>query len=188
MIIIGVTGTNGAGKGTVAKYLVENKNYNHFSARAYITEEIVRRGLNINRENMIDIGNEWRAKFGTSYVAERLFEKAIESGKNCVIESIRNVGEIDSLRKKGKFYLVAVDANPKIRYKRIRQRDNETDMMSYNEFLRYETLEAASTDSTKVNLFKCIELADFVILNNRDVNDLYQKIEEILNEIQKSGD
>ena len=33
-MIIGVTGTNGAGKGTVVKYLVNNKDFKHFTREA----------------------------------------------------------------------------------------------------------------------------------------------------------
>ena len=170
----------------MAEYLVKEKNFYHLSARDFITEEIVRRGILINRENMINVGNEWRAKYGTSYIAEKLFEKAKEMNKNCVIESIRNVGEVEALRKKGKFYLIAVDAAAEVRFKRIKDRDNETDAVSYEEFLENEKKEAVATDPTKVNLFKCLELADFVIKNDKDVNNLYQRIEEIFNEIKKS--
>lgn len=38
-MIIGITGTNGAGKGTVVEYLAK-KEWNHFSAGEFITEEI----------------------------------------------------------------------------------------------------------------------------------------------------
>ena len=62
MIILGLTGTLGAGKGTVVEYLKE-KGFAHFSARAYLQEEIARRGLPNNRDSMVTIGNEFREKF-----------------------------------------------------------------------------------------------------------------------------
>ena len=52
MIIIGITGTLGAGKGTIVDYLVKNKGYHHYSVRAYLTEEIKRRNLPVNRDSM----------------------------------------------------------------------------------------------------------------------------------------
>jgi len=43
MIIIGITGTLGAGKGTVVEYLQE-KGFRHYSARGFITKEVEKRG------------------------------------------------------------------------------------------------------------------------------------------------
>ena len=41
-MIIGITGTDGSGKGTVVDYLVEQKGFKHYSARAIFEEEIAR--------------------------------------------------------------------------------------------------------------------------------------------------
>ena len=41
------------------------------------------------------------------------------AGQNAVIESLRTEGEIAALRAKGNFLLVAVGADPKLRYERI---------------------------------------------------------------------
>ena len=45
MNIIGITGTLGAGKGTIVDYLVQKKGYLHYSVRAFLSEEVKRRGL-----------------------------------------------------------------------------------------------------------------------------------------------
>jgi len=36
MLIIGITGTLGAGKGTIVEYLVKNKNFKHYSVSGYL--------------------------------------------------------------------------------------------------------------------------------------------------------
>ena len=41
MLIIGITGTLGAGKGTVVEYLVEKKGFDHYSVRAFLLKEII---------------------------------------------------------------------------------------------------------------------------------------------------
>ena len=101
MITIGITGTLGAGKGTIVDYLVQNKGFVHYSVRAFLTEEIKRRGLEVNRDTMTLVGNDLRAKHSPSWIVEQLYEKASASGCNCIIESVRTPGEVDALR--GKF-------------------------------------------------------------------------------------
>ena len=59
-IIIGITGTLGAGKGAVVDYLLGQKGFKHFSARALFTDEIINRGLPVNRDTMTEVANELR--------------------------------------------------------------------------------------------------------------------------------
>ena len=180
MIIIGITGTLGAGKGTIVEYLVQHKGYTHYSVRAFLLEEIRKRGLPENRDSMFELANELRSIHGPSWVTDQLYEKAAQAGANCIIESIRTPGEIVSLRQKGKFILLAVDAHPLIRYNRIRLRRSETDQISFKAFEENEKREMETTDQNKQNLKKCIAMADFVFQNNGTIEDLIQKVRKIL--------
>lgn len=184
MIIIGITGTIGAGKGTVVDYLTKNKNFKHFSARGFLVEEIEKRGLENNRDSMVTVANDLREKFGPGFIAEELFKKALGLGENSVIESLRTVGEIEALRRKGNFTLLAVDADPKIRYDRVTTRGTSTDNIDFEKFLTDEQREMESTDPNKQNLSECIKKADFVIKNDGTIEELNQKIEEILKIIE----
>ncbi|MDD5086560.1 MAG: AAA family ATPase [Candidatus Nanoarchaeia archaeon] len=186
MIVIGITGTLGAGKGTIVHYLVKKKNFQHYSVRDFLVEEIKKRGMPVNRDSMVEVANDLRAKNSPGYIAEELFEKAENSGKDCVIESIRTEGEINSLRKKGKFYLFAVDADPKKRYERVLNRKSSTDSISFKEFIDNEKREMQSKDPNKQNLSKCISMADYVFDNNGTVEELYKKVEDVLDEIRKN--
>lgn len=180
VIIVGITGTNGAGKGTVVDYLVNKKGFKHYSAREFLYEELDRRGLDHIRDNLISVANDLRAKHGASYVAEELFKRAQERGGDAVIESLRTVGEIESLRKQENFVLFAVDAPRKIRYNRITQRQSETDNVSFEDFSAKEDLEMSSDDPNKQNLSKCIEMADFTFVNDRSIEDLNNEVETYL--------
>ena len=187
MIIIGITGTIGAGKGTIVEYLMSKKEFKHFSARDLIVEEVKQRGLENNRDNMVIVANNLRSKYGSSYVADELYRRALVSGDNCIIESLRTTGEIESLRNKGSFVLLAVDAEPRIRYERILERKTATDNVSFEKFSEDEAKEMESADTNKQNLKKCIAMADFVIDNNGTLDELHSKIDEILkiNQIEK---
>jgi dephospho-CoA kinase len=183
MTIIGITGTIGAGKGTLVEYLIRKKNFAHYSVRRFLIEEITKRNLPVNRDTMVLIANELRDKNSSSYIIDCLFEQAKLVGKNAVIESIRSVGEVESLRKKGNFCLLVIDADPKIRYERIVKRNSETDHISYDEFLQNELREMNSTDPNKQNLSRCIAMADYIFCNNLSINELYTKLEEVLSKI-----
>lgn len=186
MLIIGITGTLGSGKGTIVDYLVQQKGYAHFSVRAYLLEEIRKRKLPKNRDSMVVVANELRKNNSPSFITDQLYEQSLEQNKNAIIESIRTPGEAESLRTKGEFYLFAVDADPKIRYARIKLRNSETDHIDFNTFIANEKREMTATDPNKQNLKKCREMADFVFLNDGSRDDLFQEVKQVIHKITGS--
>ena len=178
MIIIGITGTIGAGKGTVVEYLVEKKGFVHYSVREFLLTEIRKQGLPENRDSMFHLANDLRTRYSPSWVTDQLYFAALSSGVNCVIESIRTPGEAESLRSKGNFFLFAIDADPKIRYQRILSRQSETDDISFETFLENEKREMMTSDPNKPNLKKCIAMADALLLNNGSKEELYLQVED----------
>lgn len=183
MFIIGITGTLGAGKGTVVEYLVKGKGFRHHSVRGFLIRELESRGMPVNRDSLTAIANSLRAKHGSAYIVEMLYHKAAAEQQDCVIESIRTPGEIDLLRSKGDFYLLAIDADPRIRYKRIRERNSETDQISFQTFVSNEEREMHASDPFKQNLAACIHNADHVIVNNGSISQLNRKTEQFLKQI-----
>lgn len=183
MITIGITGTLGAGKGTIVDYLVKEKGFVHFSVRDFITQEIERRGMPVNRDSMTIVGNDLRKQHSPSYITDELYKQAQETGKNCIIESVRTPLEVSELRKHSNFYLFAIDADAKVRYERIVVRGSSTDNVSFETFIANEQREMTSDDPNKQNLKACIEQADYLFSNDGDFEDLHKKIEEVLDKI-----
>ena len=58
MKVIGITGTLGAGKGTIVDYLVQHKDFQHLSVRAFLIQEIQKRGMPVNRDSMVIVAND----------------------------------------------------------------------------------------------------------------------------------
>ncbi|MBI5207471.1 MAG: AAA family ATPase [Candidatus Firestonebacteria bacterium] len=183
-MIIGITGTLGAGKTTIVDYLMK-KEFKHYSVRDYLIKIIEKRGMTVNRDSMVTVGNELRAKHTPSYIVEELYKEAKQKGGNCIIESIRTKGEVDALRGKDEFFLIAVDADKKTRYNRITARKSATDSITFETFVADEEREMTSNDPGKQNLKVCIDLADFKIYNSGSIDDLNKKVEDILCRIKK---
>ena len=179
MQIIGITGTLGAGKGTIVEYLIQ-KGFRHFSVRSFIADEISRRGMQLNRDTLTLVANDLRKSHSSSYIVDRLYDQALGYGVDSIIESIRTPGEIESLRQKGSFILFAVDADPETRYERIRRRKSATDHISFSEFRQNELREMTSEDPDKQNLSACIRMADYVFLNNGTTEELFREVQDVL--------
>lgn len=178
-MIIGIAGSFGAGKGAVVEYLVGVKGFTHYSASAFITEEVIRRGLPVNRDSMILIGNALRAERGPSYILEALYERAVQHGGDAVIESLRALAEVRRMKELSGIVL-GVDAEPKLRYERAFLRKSEKDNVSFEKWQEQEREESNPDDPTKQNIFGALREADYIILNNGTLEALHQNIDAFL--------
>jgi dephospho-CoA kinase len=184
MIIIGITGTSGAGKGTVVKYLQEKFGLIHFSAREFIIKKVLENGLPVNRDTIRQTANGLRENHSPEYIIEQLLKAAMATQKSSIIESVRNLGEVAYLRSQDvPFYLFSVDALPEVRYERVRQRQSETDFVSLKKFLEQEKLELSSSDLNHQNLLGCMAASDYKFDNSGSIEDLQKQIDEVMEKI-----
>lgn len=179
-MILGITGTVGAGKGTVVAYLAEHHSFAHYSVRDFLYEEMRRRGKDTeDRTALRETGNALRQEHGPAYVAEALLQKAQEAGGDAIIESIRTVGEAELLKKHGAF-IVAVDADKKLRYERVIKRGSQTDDLSFQEFCEEEDREMMGTAVWDMNVFGVMKIADWTLKNDGALTELHTEIEDML--------
>lgn len=179
-MIIGLTGSFGAGKGCVADYLVNKKGFAHFSARSFITSEIQKRGLPINRDTMAEVANDLRKNGGPTFIFEQLVNQAKEHGGNAVVESVRAVAEAKYVKEQGGVVL-GIDADPKVRYERTVARGSETDHVSFEEWHDQEKRESNPDDPTKQDIFGALKESDAIIFNTDSIEVLESEVDVLLN-------
>jgi dephospho-CoA kinase len=173
--LIGLTGTNGSGKGEAAAYL-KKKGFQYFSLSDLIREELKKRGKEPTRDNLIKTGNELREKFGPDRLARLIMKKVKDKA---VIDSIRNPKEVEYLRKQKNFIFLAIDAPVELRYERVKKRGRGESASTFQEFVEKEKEEITGREKGQ-QLRKCMNMADFLIINDGSLEDLYHKLEEIL--------
>ena len=172
--IIGIVGPFGSGKTTVAKYLTDHS-FISIKLSSFLKEEAKKRFGKIDRQGLQDIGNEFRKKYGANILVKWAIEKA-KNEKRIVIDGIRNLAEINFLKKQDGFYLLGVIADPEIRFKRLRY--NETKGLSnLKDFLRLDARDKGrGQGKIGLQVNKCLKKANYLIINNETTKDLYQKI------------
>jgi len=180
-MIVGITGTNGAGKGTVVEYLME-KGFAHYSASGFITEEIERRGLPVNRDSMRLVANDLRRTHNPAYLFEALYQRALDTGGNVVLEAPRAIAEGTFLIEKG-VPLIAVDADRRTRYDRIAKRGSVKDNVTFEEFSTQEDREMSQTEAHDMNIAGVMKMATYTVHNNGSVEDLRSQVDTILAEL-----
>ncbi len=172
---IGLTGTNGSGKGEAAAYL-KKKGYDYFSLSDLIRENLQKNGKELTRNNLIEKGNELRSTHGPDILA-RMARKKVK-GK-AVIDSIRNPFEVEYLRKDKEFILLAIDAPVELRYERVKKRGRQESAASLQEFIKKEEEEMTGSEIGQ-QLRRCMKMADFIIVNDGTLEDFQLKLEETL--------
>jgi dCMP deaminase len=177
-MIIGLTGKNGSGKTAVSDYL-KSRGFEYYSLSDEIRQEIGRRGLEITREVLIEVGNELREKFGPGVLAERILRN-LENDQNYVIDSIRNPYEVDALKQRSDFTLLAVEADQTVRFERSRARARENAAQTLHQFIEEEERELNSDNPANQQLHATRQKADLVIANDGTLDELHRRLDRLL--------
>ena len=173
--LIGLTGTNGAGKGVTAQFFIA-RGYAYLSLSDVIRDELRRAGTPESRDALTALGNELRRAHGPDVLARLALAKV--AGPT-VIDSIRNPAEVAALRERTGFILLALDAPPAVRFARVSLRGRDESAATLEEFMRKEAVEK-SADPVAQQLHLCMALADRTVLNDGSLEDLHRRLEEFL--------
>lgn len=192
--IYGVAGTNGSGKDSLMEVLVEHgflqfSTSNSLRQISHAVFQSTERGG--NEAPMGIVGNAFRTAYPGGMVELGLLDWWLRAGvlpedlrpKGLVIGSIRGTGEVERLRQVGG-RLIVVDADPHIRYERLKGRGRADDNITFEEFQQKEAADMAhgQTDPTKFGMAAVIDSADIRIVNdNNDIEAFRHQIAKALN-------
>jgi dephospho-CoA kinase len=176
-IIIGLVGTLASGKGAVKKRLVEKYKAEDCRFSTILRDVLKRIDVSTTRENLQNVSTSLRQLFGEDLLAKAIAKDASTLNADIVvIDGIRRMSDIGHLLSLSNFILVAIDANPEIRYKRLVERNENAgdDKKTYEEFQADQNVEADKM------IPEVMKIAKEKINNGGSLEDLYKQIDDIV--------
>jgi len=158
-----LTGPVGGGSTWAAGHIHANFGFPIFSLSKYVHEKCLELGLPENVESLQDVGNDLRAKFGRNHLAVRCIQDINTSTSNSdtvIIDSIRNVGEINYFRRFPRFFCIAIDAPKNTRKYR---KSNVPDFDSY------DARDSEEDFSHGQQVRQCMYSSDIIIDNRKQL-------------------
>lgn len=183
-IAIGLVGTIGAGKDFASDYIVKKHGFQVISMGDLVREEASKQGLEHTRENLQNLSRRFTDKHGSKYWAYKVTEKILELGwEKVVINGMRRVQELEVYREKfaSNFKLLLINADPKIRFKRLKIRRRPGDPKKWEDFVKQEKNELklyGTFDET-------IRLADFTMKNESTPEQFFVQIDKLIEKLTK---
>ena len=185
MKVIGLTGTIGSGKEVVKEFIKKKYNCYTVTLSDILKAELQKKGKTLDRTALQDLGNEMRKKYGNHILAMLAVEYLGRDKQAIIIDGIRNLGEVDYLKKKfgNDFKLVAIDAPQEIRFQRIVTRGGE-DPKVWEEFVKSDERDQGVGELEHgLRVKDCINVADYTIVNDGSLEDLQKKVDETTEKI-----
>jgi dephospho-CoA kinase len=186
IVALVVAGMPGSGKGVFSD-VARSKGFEVYVMGDVIREELVKRGMQVTRENMAYMAREVRRLYGEDFVARRIVEKILASKgrevSGCrfvIIDGSRSPAELELFRRSfSSVVLIAIHSNPETRYKRLVLRGREGDPREWDEFV------ARDASELSLGLGSLIALADVMIVNEDiDLDGFRKKASEVLDYIK----
>ena len=135
----------------------------------------------ISRENMQKISTILREGFGDDLLAKVIYNDILNSNeKMIVIDGVRRLPDIEILRSLPEFKLLFIDTDIENRYQRLIQRNENIDdrNKTFDDFQKEDQAEA------EINIDKLKSIADYIIDNNGNIDNLYKQIDKIITELK----
>lgn len=180
MRLIGVTGTAGAGKDTVADLLCHMFQLQNLSSGDFlrvITRYAYKEPYDFNpaRDQLYEVANFLRNEVNPATLVRLcILQMRTQKIPGAVISGLRSMGEAEAVREAGGI-IVGVDADPHIRYERMtaRRRDAEA-QWTLEEFLKQDKYEnrGMSDSGPGRGIQSIIDSADVIVTNGGTLDEL----------------
>lgn len=180
--IIGFVGQIASGKDVCKKYIMEKHGASGHRYSTMLRDILNRLYLPMTRENIQNLSTDLRSRFGEDTMA-RVIAEDIKNDQHeiVIVEGIRRLADIVSLKDFPNFYLISLEAETQIRYERlVKRNENAGDSeKTYQQFLTDEKKE------TELQIPEVMAIAKYRIDNNGSFDDLYAQIDKIITDIKK---
>jgi dephospho-CoA kinase len=183
-MIIGITGTLAAGKGTVVEYL-KQRGFAHYSASGELKRILAERGLPLTREYMSPLASELSAEYAGG-VLHIIHDRADKEGvADYILEAIHRESEAAYVRSIGG-HIFGVDADLHTRFERtMKRKEGAKDDVTFEQFVEHSKREDEGHGGTGPNIRAVLKGADAVFMNDGSLEQLHSQIDSALSEIRK---
>ncbi|MEM2988560.1 MAG: AAA family ATPase [Candidatus Bathyarchaeia archaeon] len=176
--VIATTGMPGSGKGELSR-LFREAGYPVYVCGDVVRREAERRGLPNDSRTLGGLMFKLREEGGRAAIVKRL-SADVESdpSRAVVVEGIRNLEEVEELRRRFEVIVVAVHSPPKLRCERLLRRGRGDDPKTPEDFRERDEREL------RVGVGDVIALADLVIRNEGSLADLEEEFRGLMGRIE----
>ena len=180
MIIIAIVGMAGSGKSILSEF-IRSKGFSRIRFGEFVIKEVKKRNLTINPHNEQIVREDLRKKHGMDVcatIAIPLIQKSISDKKNVVIDGLYSLSEYSLLKKEfsENIVIVAVFTPKKMRYKRLSSRLERS-------LTQAEAEERDYVEIKRIEKAGPIALADFTLINDGTIEQLINKMEDLLDSL-----
>lgn len=175
--VIGVVGPIASGKGVLIS-LLQKMDYTVLSLSDVVRAKAEEWGLEMTRENLQNVGDKLRQKFGNAILAEMISGKMQKNpNTKFVVDAIRNPAEVAFLKKEFGVYIIGITADAKKRFALMQKRGKEYDPKTWEEFTKAEQRDRGiEQESYGQQVEKCLALADVILENNGNLSDFEKNV------------
>jgi len=179
-IILGLVGSLASGKETTKNYLVKKYNAKDCRFSSILRDVLTRLTIPNSRENLQKLSTVMRENFGENLLAKVIANDASKLEADVVvIDGVRRFTDIEHLTKLPNFFLIKIDADPQIRYERMKNRNENAgdNQKTFEEFINDHNAEADS------QIPEVMKSAKYSIDNSDSFENLYKQIDEIVSKL-----
>lgn len=179
-IIIGLVGEIASGKDTVADYLVKKYRAQKVSFSQPLRDTLERLHLPQTRENLMKLGVALRQTYGQDLLSKVIVSEVEQArAKIIILPNVRLESDLVYLKDQPGFILIGINTDPKIRYQRLTQRNQNLD----DQTKTWKQFQADQKLSTEIHIKKIAKKAKYQIDNNGNLPQLYQQLETLIKQL-----